>query len=170
MKTTVQMMKALALLSVLAVSAATLAGHHRSEEGMHDKHPMRHMGGERMIERMTEKLDLTAQQQEQVRAIHDEYGPQMRALHKKLWESRQTLHDAVKNGASDADIEQMATAQGELHSELIVLHAKLQRRIRNVLTEEQRVKAEAMREDMKERHQHWYKDGYKDQNDRGDEE
>ncbi len=139
-----------ALMGALTVTAAIAANHHGGKRGMHAGG----MGGERMIEMMAQKLELSDEQKDQMRAIHDEIRPQLRTLREELWESRKALREAVNNGASQEEIEQMAAAQGNLHSEMIVLHAQIQRRIGDILTEEQRLRADELHDQMKERRHH----------------
>ncbi|HPA20647.1 MAG TPA: Spy/CpxP family protein refolding chaperone [Verrucomicrobiae bacterium] len=43
----------------------------------------RHMGPEERLKVMTEKLSLTAEQQEKVKAIYEKYGPQMKEFMSK---------------------------------------------------------------------------------------
>lgn len=111
-------------------------GHHRTHGRDGDSH----------VERMAERLDLTAEQVTTIRAIVDETRAQKRELKDKLRESRKQLRALVKEGAaSDTDVRQLAENQGDLTAELIVLRTKVKSDIRSVLTEEQREQQEKRR-------------------------
>ncbi|UTW44260.1 Spy/CpxP family protein refolding chaperone [bacterium SCSIO 12696] len=137
---------ALALVGAFTISTATLA-----ESGKGGKHRGHH--AEHTFKRMAKHLNLDQSQREQARAIHEEMRPQMRELKKESREVRKALGEAVRNGASQAEIEALAAQQGELHGQLVAKRAEMKGRIHDLLTDEQKQQLEEHRQKRMERKQ-----------------
>ncbi|WIO73874.1 Spy/CpxP family protein refolding chaperone [Porticoccaceae bacterium LTM1] len=137
---------AIALLATISLSGIAMADQHGKKEG--GRH---HPGMMQMGDRMAEKLQLTEQQREEMRAIHEEYGPRMKELMQSTRETRKALHEAKGSGASQSDIDALAKAQGEHQAEMISLRYEIHERMQAVLTEEQRAQMEEMKENRQEK-------------------
>jgi Spy/CpxP family protein refolding chaperone len=90
----------------------------------------RGMRGGRQVEMLTKRLNLTPDQVTQVKAIDADQMSQMKALR--------------------ADT---STPQADKRSKMMEIHQASQDKIRNVLTDEQKTKYDAMQSKMKERRQ-----------------
>jgi Spy/CpxP family protein refolding chaperone len=99
------------------------------------------MDADAHVDRMAERLDLTKEQRDKVRAIVDKTRPQTRELRDKLSENRKQLQTLTRQGtAKEGEIRKLADSQGRLIADLIVQHSKVQGEINAVLTPEQRDK------------------------------
>jgi Spy/CpxP family protein refolding chaperone len=92
-----------------------------------------------MLQRMTKDLNLTADQQNQVKNILQSSREQTKALQPKLREERSALRDAVKTDA-EQKIDQITRQNAELNAEASAIHAKTMAKIYTVLTPEQKAK------------------------------
>jgi Spy/CpxP family protein refolding chaperone len=116
-----------------------------SEYCMHGERGMgfghRGMDSESHVDRMAERLDLTKEQRDKVRAIVDKTRPQTRELHDKLSENRKQLQMLTQQGtAKEGEIRKLADNQGKLIADMIVQRSKVRGEINAVLTPEQREK------------------------------
>jgi protein CpxP len=90
------------------------------------------MRGERQLEMLTKRLSLTPDQVTQVKAIDDDQMSQMKALR-----------------------DDTSTSRDDKRSKMMAIHQASQDKIRNVLTDEQKTKYDAMQAKMQERrHDH----------------
>lgn len=97
------------------------------------------MDPETRVERLAFRLNLTAEQRDQVRAILDKAQPDTVALRDKLNDNRQQLQALMRQGnAKESEIRKLADTQGKLKADMIVQHARLHNAIDAVLTPEQR--------------------------------
>lgn len=94
--------------------------------------PGRHAGrmGGRRVEMLTKQLNLTPDQVTQIKAIDDDTMSQMKALR-----------------------EDTTTAKADKRSKMMEIHQASQDKIRNVLTDEQKTKFDAMHAKMREHRQ-----------------
>ena len=121
---------------------AQRAAHHRFRDlGMH---------GERGIMMALRSLDLTDEQKSKVKEILDANRStiqpirgQMRTNHEKL--------AALKGNFDDAAVTEIAKNQGDLTEQLIVARQHVKSQIFAILTDEQKAKAEKLREGMMQR-------------------
>ena len=91
-------------------------------------------------------LDLTAAQQEQVKAIMEKQKPLREARMKELHESRQALREATRSDAYDsAKVREIANRQAALHADMTVLRVETMRQVYALLTPEQKQKWDAKR-------------------------
>jgi Spy/CpxP family protein refolding chaperone len=101
--------------------------------------------GERFLARMTEVLNLSAEQQEKIKAIMDEHHAKVAPLRQSLDENRDKLRQAAKADTFDeAAVRTLATSQAATKTELMVERARMQHQINALLTPEQRKLAEEM--------------------------
>jgi periplasmic protein CpxP/Spy len=99
------------------------------------------MDSDSQVDRMVERLDLTKEQRDKVRAIVDKTRPQTRELRDKLSENRKQLQTLTQKGtAKESEIRKLADNQGKLMADMIMQRSKVQGEINAVLTPEQREK------------------------------
>ncbi|HXV20151.1 MAG TPA: Spy/CpxP family protein refolding chaperone [Desulfuromonadales bacterium] len=122
------------------VNAAPAGDSPRLERGeRHEK------GGEHFLARMTEVLNLSAEQQEKIKAIMEEHRNKVAPLRQSLDENRDKLRQAAKaDNFDEAAVRALATSQATTKTELIVERTRMQSRIHALLTPEQRKLAEEM--------------------------
>jgi periplasmic protein CpxP/Spy len=101
--------------------------------GMHGGGPMMHLRA----------LNLTEAQHDQVFKIFHEQAPAFHEQMKQVRKARTELHQAAMADKYDEGrVRQLADAQARAVSALAVLHAQTMHRVREILTPEQRAKAE----------------------------
>jgi protein CpxP len=107
---------------------------------------------EHALQRATMMLDLTAEQQTKIKAILEAEKPVVQPLVQQLAANRQELQQVTDNGQfNEAQVQAIATKQGQTLSQLIIEKERVQAQIYAVLTPEQRAKAERMRKHFIER-------------------
>lgn len=104
--------------------------------------------GNPLLERMTEQLNLTKDQQASVREILKKFEPKMRELMDKMRTSREALRKQTDDGkADDKQVQKLAQEQGQLMAETIVQRTRIDAEIQKVLTDAQRQKFKEIRGD-----------------------
>ena len=129
---------AIALVSTIAFSGMALAEHHK---------------GGQMFKRMAHHLNMDDAQKEQAKAIHAEMRPHLMELYEERRELRKALGEAIRNGASQGEIDALAQQQGDNYAQLVSKRAELKSRIHGLLSDEQRAELEQAREKRMERKQ-----------------
>jgi len=110
------------------------------------------MRSERHFDRLAEVLDLTAEQQEQIKSIRAAEREKDAPLRQQLREEREKMRALIASHPFDeAAVRSLAAGQAETRTELIVSHARVRNQIDALLTPEQREKAKNLRSHMKER-------------------
>lgn len=146
----------IALLAATATAVPALAAPGRCADC---DPPCEHMGrpdgemdadddapGDRLLQRMTRVLDLSAAQQEKIRALVDAHRKQCDPLRAQLRTGREELREVeTKAPFDEAAVRSLATKQSQVQTELVVSRAKLRSQIEAVLTPEQRQLAERLR-------------------------
>lgn len=107
----------------------------------HDKHDREGM----QIMRALAKLDLTAAQQQQVRAIAERYAASTKPQREQL----RQLHEQAQDTTASADLKAQAK---QLRSELRDSATRMRAEVVTVLTAEQRTKLEQMEQEMRAKH------------------
>ena len=120
----------------------------RHERGMRNR-PF----AERIVGHLTRQLDLTDTQQTQVKTMLEAQRQSVAPLLAQAAKNRQQLHDATASGKFDeAQVRTIAAQQAQTMTELIVAKEKVKAKIYNeVLTAEQRIKADELLKHMDER-------------------
>ncbi len=96
--------------------------------------------------RALHRLDLSDEQQAQVRSLVEAARPEMHALRTQLRESRQAFREAhPPTDFDEAAIRNQVAAQSAVMADLAVLGAKLRADVLKVLTPDQLAELEAMR-------------------------
>ncbi len=105
-----------------------------------------------MHRRMLQALNLTPDQQTQAKAIFQQTRQSVQPIAQQAKQNRQALADAVK--ANDtAKIQQLATQQGNLQGQLLTLRSESMAKFYNILTPDQRAKADQMHARMQQMRQ-----------------
>ena len=111
-------------------------------------HFARHNGAARL----GQALNLTDAQKEQAKTIFQQARQAAQPLREQLKANRQALMAAAKAGNNDAQVQQLATAQGQLVGQMSAIRAEAFGKFYATLTPEQRAKADQMQQNL---HQHW---------------
>lgn len=157
------MASVIGLTLITSGAGIALASPDRCERGEgHAYHDDYRKGpGAARLEHMTEYLDLSREQREQIAAIMQEQRAATAAKRDALSEARTALHDAARADNYDATkIEALAAQQAGLQKELIVMRMEGMHRVNQVLTPEQRAEMERMREKRRE-----YREDYRERDD-----
>lgn len=85
-------------------------------------------------------LGLSDAQKEQAKAIFDESSAAAKPLAQELAGARTALHQAAKDGQSDAQLDQLAATVGNLHGQIAGVHAKASAKFYALLSPEQKTK------------------------------
>ncbi|MEX0729732.1 MAG: periplasmic heavy metal sensor [Aquisalimonadaceae bacterium] len=98
------------------------------------------------MDRMAEKLELTDDQREQIRAAMQAHGPELRELRKEIREQRKALMNQGTDGFNEETARANADTLGELTGQAAFLSARMRADMQAVLTDEQRQKMTARME------------------------
>ena len=110
-----------------------------------DDGPLAHPIARRVFARVASELKLTDAQQTEIKQIIGDELAAARPLFEQLRENRKQLREASGDGQFDeARVRATASEQGQALSELIVAKERAKAKIYNVLTPEQRARAEAL--------------------------
>lgn len=142
MKTVKRTLTALIAAALLPVAGAALA---------HGPHGLGF--GERHIERMAERLELSAEQRSEIEAVLRETRPRLKELGQELREKRRALQEQARSGYQEDVVRQQAAEIGELVEELTVLATRSGAEVYAVLTHEQRAELKTMHEQRREKFQ-----------------
>jgi Spy/CpxP family protein refolding chaperone len=106
------------------------------------------MGAGRMLGPLAWRLDLTDEQMEKIRDIHQQARADANEAEKAVADAREALHKAVTEGAGEEQIRAAAAALGTAIGNQAALHAKTRASVQAVLTEGQRKEMEKIREEI----------------------
>jgi Spy/CpxP family protein refolding chaperone len=113
------------------------------------RHGGKHRGGHEFFLR---GLDLTDEQQTQVKQIAEASRKKNKSVHEQMRTNHQKLDELTANGAFDeAQVTAIANQQGALSAQMIVEKERTKSQIFALLTDEQKAKAAQIKEQMKER-------------------
>jgi Spy/CpxP family protein refolding chaperone len=107
---------------------------------------------QRMLQRMTQRLQLTDQQRPAVQSVLQKYLPELRDLRQLACDNRQALNALA---ATDPKLEELAAAQGKTIADTMVLRKRMRADLDNLLTETQRASLHKM---LHRRARHWSQD------------
>ena len=97
-----------------------------------------------MLDRMAARLNLTDAQKQQAHSIMQSARESARPIAQQLKQNRLALHDAIKAGKPDADIDQLAATRGNLTGQATAIRTKAFAKIYALLTPEQRTTADQL--------------------------
>lgn len=136
-KLSVLLIAVVMVLALTGLAQAQKRGHRSGGEGPNQ---------EEMIHRMISHLDLTDEQQEQMKQIHLEHREETETLREQMETAQERLNDLVDAEQFDeAAIREAAGEFSEVQTELFVSRAEMQQEIREILTPEQFEKLSEMR-------------------------
>jgi len=98
---------------------------------------------ERRIQMLTTLLTLDATQQQQAKTIFTNAATASQALREPSRAAHDALQEAVKGGASDAQLDQLAAQVGSLNGQAAAIHAKSQSKFRALLNSTQKEKLDS---------------------------
>lgn len=108
-----------------------------------------------MFEHVAERLELTPEQQEQIRFTLDEYKPQMESHRELMGEARGALRDQIHADLfEESAIRRAAAAVAELEADFAVTQALIMNDFRQILTAEQQAEAKEMMADARAFREH----------------
>ena len=129
-------------IAVLIIGATVFALGHGFQDGQGQGRGQDHA---RMMDHMAKALELTAEQQTQVKALMEGMHTAEQARHAKRDELRKQLDAATANGQFDETrVRAIANEQAQLMADSLVEHERMKSKIFAILTPEQRTKAEAL--------------------------
>jgi protein CpxP len=140
---TALVLAAAAGLSAAVTQATGAAGEHRRQSG-------------KMLQRMTQKLNLTDAQQAQIKTILQTERTKIQPLRQQLRQNR-LAHTQAGNAAGmfdEAQVRAYAAKQAQIMTDLTVERERARAQIYAVLTPEQRDKAQALDRQHQQRHLH----------------
>lgn len=124
----------------------------KGPRGMGMRGPGGHRGAGAGLMRMARELDLTQEQRMKMRELNEASRPKMEELRSQMRVQRQKLRDADPGAKGyDAAVASAAKRIGELTAQLTQQRAEQRRQAWQLLTPEQRAKAEAKRAEAKKR-------------------
>jgi len=103
------------------------------------------MRGQLDLDHVAQVLNLTDSQKQQAQAIFERAQQAAQPVRQELRQNREKLAAAAKTNNA-ADIQTLATEQGRLLGKLIAIHTERSAKFYQLLTPEQRVKADQMHE------------------------
>ena len=112
-----------------------------------------HFGHRHMMRFLTRELNLTDAQQAQIKSMIDAEKPTIRPLVQQIADGQKQMIAATANGTYDeAKVRTVANNQAQVIAQLLMEKEKLISNVyQNVLTPDQRVKADALRQRMADR-------------------
>jgi Spy/CpxP family protein refolding chaperone len=126
-------------------------GHHGMHRGMAHGGP----DMERMIEHMSQRLELDKAQELAIRNIVDAAKPEAEALREQARSNREVMHDLDMADADyDIKFQTLAGKNGEIVTQMTLLHGRVMSEINAELSDEQRAKLSEERDEMRERFRH----------------
>jgi Spy/CpxP family protein refolding chaperone len=146
------------LVSGLLASSMVMAGtspENGSGKASHHCHHGKHSGmkgegmdrGEKFVNRMADRLQLTTEQRSSVQAVLQKSQPQRVNLKEKMQANRKALKELTRSGNSDnGRIASLAQERGQLVADMIVQRSKVRGEIQQILTDTQREQFNQMRE------------------------
>jgi protein CpxP len=138
----------LAVAAILVIGGIFVIAQRAAHRGFGDRGM--HGGPGAMM--MLKRLDLTSDQQAKVKEIFEANKGTVQPIREQLKANHEKL--AALGGTFDeAQVTAIAKEQGDLMSQLIVARQKVRSQIFAILTDEQKAKAEQMRQEMKQRFQ-----------------
>jgi Spy/CpxP family protein refolding chaperone len=149
---------AVALLVALLAPASILAQQGRGWAGGHGCEMRRGPMGMALL---LGQLDLTDAQRDQVRTVMQEHDAELQALMEKVDAARAAQHAAITaTPVNEAEIRAKGADLAAAMTETAVLRARIHEQVSQILTPEQRAKAEELRAQrqkrMGERRERWH--------------
>lgn len=123
--------------------------HHKGEGGYHD-------GDGAHLQRMTERLQLTDDQRNNIEGIFKSAREEGEVLRSKSREAKVAVKDALRNGAAEKELRKLARAAADARVDLMLHKRRTHAAAEAELTGEQKAEMQIWREEMKA---HWRERG-----------
>jgi hypothetical protein len=130
-----------AILALTAITGIYAQGPGRPDRG--GTPPTAEQMIERRVQRLTTLLTLDSSQQQQAKTIFTDEATAAQALRTTAQTAHEALQTAVKSGAADAQIDQLAAQVGTIQGQSLAIHAKAQTKFRLILNAAQKEKLDA---------------------------
>ena len=137
---------------MMLAQATTPAPTPAPQPGQGRHHHMR-MDPQQRFDRMATYLNLTPDQRQQAQTLMQQAKTEAQPVMAQLKTTRQQLAEAVKSG-NEAEIQRLATQQGDLQGQLIAIRAKALEKGYAMLNPDQRQKADQLQQKMQSRFGH----------------
>lgn len=115
------------------------------------------------VAQLAEALGLSEQQQTDIRAVIEEYGPQIESLQERAQSVQMELSDKVGHDYDEAAIRSGATRLGELTGEMTALSLLLQSKVQALFTPEQRQQLEMQAQRQRQMQEQMMRQQYQQQ-------
>lgn len=109
------------------------------------------MRGHWNLDNLTQALNLTDSQKARAQNIFQTARQAAQPIRQELKQNREKLRAAAKVSNNDSEIQRLAAEQGRLLGKLIAIHTEASAKFYQILTPEQRVKADEMHERFRQR-------------------
>jgi len=142
-------------LMILFVSSAWAEKDDQGRHGMH--RGMMHGGPDidRVVEHIVRRLELDDAQESVIRNIVDVAKPEAEALREQARSNREAMHDLDMADADyDVKLRNLAGKNGEIVTQMTLLHGRVMAKVNAELSDEQRAKLSEERDGMRERFRH----------------
>lgn len=145
----------LGVTAIILVVAAGLAGTVLAQGPGREFGPgFRHHGGW-MLGHMTKELNLTADQQSQIKSIMQAERSKTQPLMQQLRQNEQAQNATITGNFDEEQARTFANKQTQIMSDLIVEKQRTKSQIYAVLTPEQRQKAQQLMQQRQQKRQQW---------------
>ena len=102
------------------------------------------------LDHVAQALNLTDTQKMQARTIFEQAHQSAQPIRQELRDNREKLSAAAKVSNNTSEIQKLSTEHGRLVGKLVAIHTEARAKFYQMLTPEQRVKADQMHEQMRE--------------------
>lgn len=127
--------------------------------GMHRGHAGMMHGGpdfDRMVEHMSRLLELDDAQEQAIRNIVEDARPKAKALRERANANREAIRALnVSDTDYDAKLQKLAAENGEVATQLTLLHGRVRAQVSGELTPEQQATLSERRAKMRHGSRHW---------------
>jgi len=106
---------------------------------------------QRHLQHLAQALNLSDSQKQQARTIFQQARESAQPVRQELKQNRESLASAAKANKSDAEIQKLSDEQGRLLGHLVAIRTEASAKFYQILTPEQRSKADQMREQFRQR-------------------
>ena len=135
---------------IFIVSSALSAGVLMADQGAAvQNHARRHAG---VVGRMTTTLGLTAQQQQDAKAIFKSEREAARPLRQELMTEKKAVREAIQSGKPLADVQKLAASEGSALGKLAGMRAEAFAKFYAQLTPAQQQKVASMHQPWRQHH------------------
>lgn len=146
----------LGVTAIILVVAAGLAGTVLAQGPGREFGPgFRHHHGGWMLGHMTKELNLTADQQSQIKSIMQAERTKIQPLMQQLRQNEQAQNATITGNFDEEQARAFAGKQTQIMSDLIVEKQRTKSQIYAVLTPEQRQKAQQLMQERQQKRQQW---------------